>query len=189
MTALAFLAVALAFVAGVGAGWLWRGWSDRHGGHTRRMRFPSRFPLFRLLSAVSQYSKPIGVGLVVVALLSNAALGFLLIEQRRASDRSDLRFTSLVRCLQDYNELDGKARDERSAKAGEQTAAGIAWLTQLRNGIARRSLSAEKLNRTIVAYRAALRGAQDAQLANPYPEPDYCAKPENVKPLAPEEKP
>jgi hypothetical protein len=179
VTAYVVVAAGLGLLTGIGIGWLLRDWMLRTG-HTRVMPF-----LSRPLSALSTYTKPIGVGLVAVALLSNAALGFLLIDQRAASEKDREAFASLVRCLQDYNELDGRARDEVAAKSTGQTAAAIAWFSAIRDGVQNGTLSPKFLDATTGAYLRTLRETQSARLSNPYPPPDYCTNPDVKRPPIP----
>lgn len=188
MSGLVWVAVPLALVVGIGIGWLLRGWLIATG-HTHVM---AAIPRPRIPASLTRYSKPLGVALVVIALLSNAALGFLLIQQRAVNSEQDRRADATSACNQRYNELDGRARDEVASKSTAGTVAAIQLWTRLRDGIRTQQLTADQLDGQIGTYLGTLRGVNRSRLANPFPDPDMCSHVEpgdELPPLPPPPRP
>lgn len=173
-------AAVLGLLTGIGVGWTLRDWMLRHG-HTLRM--PETLRRHSSLRTVL-------IALVLIALVSNALLGFLLIDQRAKSAASDARFRELVSCLAEYNADLGSALTDRDAsiRSGTQSEIDLWGTYQELYDLAKRDpskipVAQRRLNRAIAAYREDLIETRSTRNANPYPPPALCGRaPERPSP-------
>lgn len=131
-------------------------------GHDGSMSSPPPRSRFRLRSL-----RPIGIALVAVALASNAAVGFLQIQNGRSDEARS-------RCSVRYNELDGKARDERNAQAVTSTESELELWRTIRDDVREGRLTGESLVDAISRHIDELTATQRTRVANPYPPADLC---------------
>lgn len=147
------------FVAGVLVGFLLReAWSIARTGHTAVV---THLPL-------PKPTRNVGIVLVCIALACNALVGFLLI----ANGRSDAERS---RCIARYNELDGKARDERAAVAAEGTASELALWRDLRRQIRTGKATQQSIEDAMTRRIEALRATNRVRVNAPYPPPNLCS--------------
>lgn len=175
-------AACLAFVVGVGVGVFLRDTYDKI--RTRRGTMPSNL-LSRSIAAATS-SRRLGLTLVTLALLANAATGFLLITTRaQAGDDRD-RVATLVSCLAVYNRDLGDALSERdsSIKGTADAEVGL-WREYVRLFVlaqeADEAGDAKRLEELQVEFYDTVRGyvddlerTQETRSENPYPDPDLC---------------
>lgn len=109
-----------------------------------------------------------GIVLVCIALTANFASGFISI----ANGRDD---QDRARCIARYNELDGVARDARSAVAAGGTESELRLWENLRRQVRSGSLSAESFDDAITAHIQSLRATQRVRVTDPYPPADLCS--------------
>jgi hypothetical protein len=130
-------------------------------GHTGVMRNP--LPALR-----SSAGRNAGVVIVVVALIGSGLSGFLNIQNGR-----DDRDRSL--CNSRYNELNGKARDERDAVAEARTDSELALWRDLRDQIRSGAATGKSLDVSMSKHIAALEATKRVRIENPYPPYDMCS--------------
>jgi hypothetical protein len=175
------IAVLLAFVAGVGVGFLVRDrWETIHN-RKDTMRHALTSSAARLLS-----SRRLGLTLVTLALLANALLGFLLIATRAAQADDRDRFEELVLCVERYNRTQGDALTSRDSAIRSSADAEIRlWREYVRLfDLAQNADEAgdeAQIERiqvefydTVREYVDGLEETREARSENPYPDPDLC---------------
>lgn len=173
MTAYVVATAVLAFLAGVGVGYLLRDrYLRRKAATMPDLRRPSRFRTVLLV-------------LVGIALLANASVGFLLIATRAALEEQRDRFENLVLCQEAYNRDQGEALEERDLVIkGTAESEILLWEEYLR--ISEIALAADpddaelgrrlsvRFQQTVREWVEGLRETQQARRENPYPDPERC---------------
>lgn len=133
------------------------------------------------------------IAFVVVSFLLSASGAFLVYRTGQEVGRNDKADSARTDCNTLYNELNGKARDERAEVAGEQTTADkaqieaeiVVWQNLLTQFTTPQSgTDAEQLatfvgtiNDQIQSLQIklqALKDLEDSRLEFPYPAPDAC---------------
>ncbi|GAA1909450.1 hypothetical protein GCM10009737_08400 [Nocardioides lentus] len=161
----------LGFVAGIPAGWLWREAYELIRGRDDPMALWKR---------IRANDRSAAIVAVILSMVFCGGVGIYLAVSN--NDRADL-----VRCISDYNEAVGAARDSRSDVADDLGRAELDYLdaelryqrgllesledvepvAELRDTITDRIAATEE-------YRQQARAQQDVRDSEPYPSPTYC---------------
>jgi hypothetical protein len=121
-------------------------------------------------------ARRIGIILVTAALAVNACLGFLLITTRAAQEEQASQLADLVSCITEYNQDEGKARDERDQATKANTEVEAALWRRLRVVLTLPSSTVQEITAAIDEYLISVEELQATRYENPYPDPDRCAR-------------